>query len=468
MKKIAVICLVLAMILSSQPVLATETAEDGSVVNGCRTLDGQVPLLGDQQLIKNAEAIVLYAANADTLMYAYNADTQLPPSSLLKILTALIAIENSNLTDAVTVREEVLDTLDKDAAVVELAVDEVLTVEDLLYCMMVGSGNDAAVILADYVLGSQETFVSEMNRYATELGCTGTNFTNVHGLHDENQFTTARDVARIVKKAIENETFCEIFGAKYYSVPKTNKAEERHLESQNYLMNNDHVIIHYDERVTGSRTAVAHDRSRSIASVASVGDMQLICVVMGSDSVYEKDGYTVKVFGGYDETKKMLDNGFSGYKTAQILYDNQIVLQKSVANGSSDLTIGTREGAFTVVPENTTIESLSFRYANEVPLEAPIKKGQKICSLQVWCGAVCIAETDLFAMNQVFHINDVFTDTGTRSDGPGFGKVLIWTVGGIVTVILLGFAVLAVIRSTHISKAKRRSIRHRRNRRRSI
>ncbi|MBR4017553.1 MAG: hypothetical protein IKK11_07045, partial [Oscillospiraceae bacterium] len=285
--------------------------------------------------------------------------------------------------------------------------------------------------------------------------------------HDEDQYTTARDVARIVKMAIENETFCEIFGAKYYSVPATNKAEARHLESQNYLMNNDHVIIHYDERVTGSRTAVAYDRTRSIASVARAGDMQLICIVMGSDSVYEKDGYTVKVFGGYDETKKMLDNGFTGYQTAQILYDNQIVLQKTVPNGTSDLTVGIREGALSVVPVNTTLESLSFRYANEIPLEAPIKKGQKVCSLQVWCGAVCIAETDLYAMNQVFHIGEVSDDTGIQSNRVGFGKIFLWSIGGIVAVILLGFVVLTVIRSTNISKVKRRSIQHSRNRRRS-
>ena len=467
MKKIGIICLLIVHLMCLFSVSAVNMEEDSSVISGCNTIEGRLPFLGNQKLINNAKAVVMYEANTDTLMYASNADEKLPPASLLKILTALIAIEKGSMTDAVTVQDSVLATLDKDAAVVGLEVDEVVTVKDLLYCMMVSSGNDAAVILADHIMGSQEAFVAEMNRYASELGCTNTNFTNVHGLHDPNQFTTARDVARILIKAIQNEMFCDAFGAKYYSVPATNKSDARHLSSQNYLINNDKVVIHYDERVTGSRTAVANDLSRSIASVAQVDDMKLVCVVMGAESVYEKDGYTIRVFGGYDETKKLLDLGFTGYKTAQILHPNQVILQKSVLDGSSDVSIGTKTGAFSVIPDNVNADALVFKYVNETPITAPIENGQKVSTLQIWYGAVCLAQADLYTMNRVVSAGSVFSDKDNTGSQFNIVKTFLWLLAGIVVIVLIMFVSLSILRATRIAKVRRQSRRNSRNRRRS-
>lgn len=461
MRKLGIICLIALYLLCLYPVSAAEIPEDISVIGGSNTLDGQVPILGNQQVDKNMRSAILYEVNSDTLMYAYNADEKLPPSSLLKILTALIAIEKGNLTDAVTVQESVLATLDKDAVSVKLAIDEVVTVQDLLYCMMVASGNDAAVVLADYIMGSQQAFVTEMNRYAAELGCTNTNFTNVHGLHDENQYTTARDVARFLAKALENQTFCDIFCAKYYTVPQTNRSEERHLSTQNYLINNDQDINYFDERVKGSRTALANDRSRGVASVAQVNDMKLVCVVMGAGSEYEKDGYTVRVYGGYNETRKLLDLGFDGYKTAQLLFPNQVVLQKSVMNGSSDVSIGTKTGAFSVIPDNATENSLAYRYVNEVHLTAPVEKGQRVSTLQIWCGNVCISQTDLYALNSVKPANAVFDDAGNNQTSVGVVKAVLTVFGAIAGLIVVAFFGLYILRIFRIAKTKRH--RHRKS-----
>ena len=466
MKKFIAICLTL-LLLGNITVFAADSAEDASIISGCNTLDGAVPYLGVQTSVKNCKAAIVYETNSDTLMYAQNADTQLPPSSLLKILTALIAIEKGNMTDVVMVKEETLATLADDAVSIKLVPEEVLTVQDLLYGMMVASGNDAAVVLAEHIMGSQQAFVDEMNRYAQSVGCTATNFTNVHGLHDDAQYTTARDVGKILAKAVQNETFCEIFGAKYYSIPETNKSEARHLSTQNYLMNNDKVIDYFDERVTGSRTAVANDRTRSVASVAQVNDMELICIVMGAESKYEDDGYTVKVFGSYKETTELLNLGFTGNKTAQILHSNQTVMQKSVMDGSSDVILGTKSGVFTVVPENMNENTLSYRYVNEVPMSAPIEKGQRAATLQIWYGAVCLAETDLFAMNKVFPAGTVFGENSAGNGGLGIAKVILYLLGGVAFVGIAGFVVLYLMRTTYIAKAKRRSRRNSRNRRRS-
>ena len=467
MKKFGILCFVLLYIFCFISVSATEIADDTSIIGGCNTLDGQVPILGNQLIDGNMKSAVLYDVNSDSLMYTYNADEKLPPSSLLKILTALIAIEKGELSDAVTVQESVLATLDEDAAKVKLAIDEVVTVKDLIYCMMVASGNDAAIVLADHVLGSQQAFVTEMNRYAAELGCTNTNFTNVHGLHDENQYTTARDIARILAKAVENEEFCAAFGARYYTVPATNKSEERKLSSQNYLINNDDDVNYYDERVTGSRTAIANDRSRSIASVAELNDMKLICIVMGAGSKYEDDGYSVRVYGGYNETKKMLDLAFTGYKTAQLLFPNQILLQKTVMNGSSDVSVGTMDGAFSVIPENITDTGLTYRYVNEVPLSAPVEKGQRVSTLQIWYGNVCVAQNDLYAMNSVKHVNSLVDDNGKTQNSVGAVKVILIILGVFAGLVVVMFGALYFLRISRIAKVRRHRRRNSIYRRRS-
>ncbi len=465
MKKISIILVAVLLMMCVTPVLA-DAPVDISISAGCSTLDAQLPVLGSVQLVSNTAAAILYETNTDTLMYAYNADSQVQPASLLKIMTALIAIEKGSMDDAVTVRKESLDTLPIDAAVVGLEIDEVLTVNDLLYSMMVSSGNDAAVVLAEHIMGSQEAFVAEMNRYAKELGCSGTNFTNVTGLHDKNQYTTARDVARILSKAIKNEGFSQVFGAKTYDVPKSNKSEVRNLATQNYLINNDRVEIYFDERVTGGRTAVNNDRSRSIASTAQVDGMNLICVVIGSRSQFEKDGYTEKVFGGYDETKQLLDMAFNGYKTAQILFADQVLQQRTVVNGNCDVSVGVKNPVYSVIPKNMDLNTLDYRYADDSGLTAPVEKGQELSALQIWNGPICIAETQTFAMNSVAVTGGDLNNTQMNGQFSVL-MIILCVLGGLFAVILIVFLILFGLRRYRIFKVNLQARRHSKNRRRS-
>ncbi len=470
MKKFTALILALSILICIVPAMAAETEQDFSVTNGCNTVEGQVPFLGTGKILENGKAFILYEANTDTLMYADNADEQLPPASLVKILTALIAVEKGKLDDAVTVNEKVLATLDPDAVRVQpkLAADEVLTVEDLLHCMMVAAANDAAVILADHIMGDQKAFVAEMNRYAKELGCTNTNFTNVHGLHHKDQYTSARDVARILSKAVQNEQFCDIFFAKKYVVPATNKNESRILVTQNYLMNKDIVVIHYDERVKGSRTGTTTDGTTNIAAYAEVEDMQLISVVLGSESAYDEKTGRVKVFGGYGETQQLFDLGFTDHKAGQLVYENQILKQLSISGGSSDVTIATKEARSSVIPADAGRERLEFRYVNEVPLSLPVKEGQRVSTLQIWCNNICIAQTDIFAMNSVIAKDQVFADAGKQSGNlSAFFGVVLKVLGAILLMGLLAAAVFYLSRLNQIAKQKRQHRRHSRYRRRS-
>lgn len=466
MKKTTLICITVLLLLISIPVSATDITENSVGTISCKTLDALTPFVGTQQLVSNTGSAILYETNTDTLMYAYNADAPMSPASLVKILTALIAIEKGSMDDVVTVQGDTLATLAIDALVVDLVNDEVLTVKDLLNCMMVGSGNDAAIVLAVHVLGSQQAFVDEMNRYAQELGCTSTNFTNVHGLHDDAQYTTARDMAKIFVKAIQNPELCELMGIKTITVPKTNKSDERHLVSQNALLN-DNNITYYDARVVGGRTGVANDRTRSVATVAEVDSMQLICIVMGSKSQYEKDGYTEKVSGGYNETKQLLDIGFSGYKTAQILYPGQAIQQKPVTNGSCEVVVGTSDSIFAVLPENVRVQDLVYKYTNEINMTAPLEKGQRLSTLEIWYGSSCIAQTEVYAMNRVAVAGTEFAEKEKDNGVREFLTIVLYLLGGILGIAVLVFVGLFAVRSVRVMNVKRQSRRNSRNRRRS-
>ena len=205
MKKYWHLCLFLCVVMLVQLVAAPVAAEeyDISVTQGCRGIDAGAPYLGTDQKVSNAEAVILYESGTDTLMYNWNADKPMYPASLVKIMTALVALEHSDIADIVTVKASSLSQIPSDAATAELQPDEVLTMEQLMYCLLVESANDAAAVIADHVAGSQSAFVAMMNQRAAELGCTGTNFVNPHGLHNENQVTTARDMVKIISVAME-------------------------------------------------------------------------------------------------------------------------------------------------------------------------------------------------------------------------------------------------------------------------
>ena len=166
-----------------------QTASDNSAGDAAAAADDSVPedqlLSSREQFSVAAKAALLIDLNTNRVVYEQDADERVYPASLTKIMTCLIALENGNLSDVVTVSESALADLDEDSSVAGLVVGEQMTLENLLYCMMVVSGNDACNVIAEHVAGSVTDFVRMMNQRAYELGCTNTHFNNPHGLHDE-------------------------------------------------------------------------------------------------------------------------------------------------------------------------------------------------------------------------------------------------------------------------------------------
>ena len=465
MKKVAfrrVIAALLLAVMLVQPVFAAEPDQDVAVAQGCHSADAQMNVLGSDRLISNCKAAMLYELNSDTMMYAYEADRSMYPASLVKIMTALIAVEQGDLSDAVTVRQEVLDTVDATAVSVDLQADEVLTLEDLLYCMMVYSANDAAAVIADHICGDQDAFVEKMNAYAEELGCTGTNYVNVHGLHNSDQITTARDVVKILAHASKNESFNRFFNATEYTVPATNKSDERFLVTGNYLMSTAEVRIYYDDRVVGSRTGATALGDRCVASIAQENGMKLLCLIMGAESEYNEDGNKVKSFGGFPETTALLDLGFAdGYRPVQLMYQGQTLEQCKVEGGTNDVVLGISTDISTVLRGDQGLNDIRFTFSEGYnQLKAPIEEGQVVGTVSLWNGSVCIGTADIYAMS------DVETESPKLSYLPR--KTL--TAGKIVLIICIvlvaafgGILCVRWIKTIRVVKQKRRR-RHSRRR----
>lgn len=477
MKIRSVMCMILCLLFTlpffSQAALGAESGQDAdmSVTNGSHTIDAQSSLLGNKQLIDNAESVILYDIASDTMIYSWNPDQQINPGSFTKIMTLWIAAEEGNLSDVVEVRSEVIATISKDAVSMDLKPSEILTLEDLLYGMMVSSANDAAAVIADHLAGSQAAFADKMNQYAQKAGCTNTNFVNPHGLQAENQYSTPRDATRIIAAASQNEVFCEIFGAVYYRMDDEQGNAKRVMNTSNNLL--DVKSVYYDARITGSRTSASSDGKRSVASLAKEGNLEVISIITGSANKYEADGYTERTPGAYPETKQLLDLGLTGYKRVQVIYEGQVFKQVPVVNGDSDVLLGSNIAVSTVLPQAVSDGQLTYQYLDvSDQITAPVEKGQVLSKVQIWYQDVCLAEAQLCAMNAVPVMQSKIVHTQEKSLTNTLKYVIPVLIALILLVVIIrsgipGAIYRSIRRKIRGVSAQKRSRRNRMNRRRS-
>ncbi len=469
MKKIAALLLIFALLIALLPVFAA-ASENRAAISGCSTLQAQVPLGGSEQRLDTAKAAILYELNTDTLVYSWNPDERIDPTGLVKFLTVLVALERGDLHAQVTVSRSALNSVAIGAVSAKLKNGEILTLEDLLYCVMVASANDACAVVAEFIGGSQLGFAQLMNQKAVDLGCTDSNFVNPHGLSAENQYSTARDLAMIVEAALENAQFAAMFSSKEYTVRATNVSEERHLKTTNHMMSTATLKNYLDERVTGGKPAAATTTDRSMICTAEVGSSRYLCVVMSTEAVVSEDGYSVISYGCFEETKKLLDYGFYNFEARQVIDSSQIFAQYAVAGGENDVVLQPDRDLYTMLPKEYEAASLTFsERLDTAALTAPVQQGAVLGSLQVSYGSVMLGSCDLVSVYAV-----AVKDTSIRpadpaapdQSEPGMDwSFLKWIGLGILGVLFLAVAVyvsIRLIRSARIRRMHRRRMRQRR------
>lgn len=436
------------------------------IQNGCRTINGQVALDGSSPMLATAKAVFAYETTTDTVIYSYNPDIELPPGSLSKIMSALIAIELCDLDDVVTARSANISRLPSWAQDLNILHDEQLTVRDLLHCMILYGANDAAIALAEHISGTLEGFVTLMNARAKEIGCTNTEFANVHGLDTAVQHTTARDMAKIVVEACKNETFVEVFSARTYEVPETNKSESRKFATLNYLMDQSIVPQFYDKRVTGGMAVYSDTSGASIACTATnitennPNGMNLVCIILGATREVGSNGWSVTTYGNLNEMNDLINYIFNNFKVNRVLYDGQALHQFTVAGGESNAVAQPHINIDTVLKSDCQMDNLLFEYKN-TNLTAPIAQDEKIATVEVWYRNSCLMEAELFSMGPVKAAENtgVSIEDMESSQENGLGGVL--GIIGIVCVVILGI-VAAYLGFNYIRMQRRKAQRRRR------
>lgn len=487
MKKNPIICLALSLILLLEavclPVRADGetidptgqedsgyTSADNSVLNGCHSIDARNPLLGSKKMLETAHAVFLYEVNTDTVVYSWNPDQQLPPASLVKILTAMIALEQGNLDDVVTVTGTAISSVPEYMhGYPGLVVGESFTLEELLNMMLCGSSNDASAVIAEHIAGSQAGFAVMLNDRAKELGCTASNFTDAHGLSEKNQYTTARDMCRILREAIKSEKFMELFAVQRFTVPETPYCDEpRTFASQNLMMQVSKENVYYDRRITGGRTGITNDRNRHLATTSESGNLKYISIVLSTVPVFLSDNFSIKYFGTYEETQELLKMAYSNMKPVQALSKEQISTQFSVANGENNAVAGPNSDVFTVLPSSVKREDLTVHYEQSyASLNAPVNSGDKITNIQIWYGNVCLAQSDLVAKNSVRlqGAEPLIQFQQAKKTNWGAALMILGIAAGVLLVFVLGIRLVNTLRmSQRRAQYKRRSANRKRSR----
>jgi len=424
---------------------------DASVEFGSRTLDAKKPLTDTDDYRGDVKAALLYDLGSDSIVFAQDVDKKLFPASLTKIMTCMLTIEmQSDLDAVVTVSRDGLKGMEPGGSNVALQVGEQMTVRDLLYCLMVKSGNDAASVLAVQNSGSIDAFVEVMNQRAQELGCTGTHFMNPHGLHHEEHYTTARDVAKITAAAMQYPLFEEIFTTAEYTVPATNLSEARELKTTNYLIRSNGYPIVIDSRVLGGKTGNTSQAGRCLVTLAQKNGMKLLSVVLGAEAIYGANRYTFVKYGHFEETSDLLDFAYKRFTTMQVLNPTQVTGQFPVSGGENNAFGTITKGMSAAVPLGSDYNTIRYEYVlPEGGLTAPLSKGQRIGSVRVWYGDICLAQEDMLSAADVaVRQEPENSPAGDQDDSIDLWNGILKVVLGallvmfvLVLVIRIGFAV---------------------------
>jgi len=272
----------------------------------------------------SADSAIVMEASTGLILYEKNIDKKHYPASITKILTTLVTLENSSLNEVVTYSKDAVYGIEPGSSHIAIDVGEQLTMEQSLYGIMLESANEACLGVAEHVAGSTSEFVKLMNKKAKELGCTNSHFANPNGLHNDDHYTTAHDMALIAQAAIKNETFRKITGTKSYTIPATNKKEARTWIKNHHQMLNGYKYPQYEyDYCIGGKTGYTTRAQSTLVTYAEKDGMTLICVVM------EAAGAKVPV-NQYTDTKKLLDFGFQKYATYNLTSQDSTTVTETI------------------------------------------------------------------------------------------------------------------------------------------
>ena len=335
----------------------------------------------------NSRRYAIYDRASGTCIYGKNENKQTAMASTTKIMTAIIVLENcKNLDEVVTISAKAAGT---GGSRLGLKKDDQVTVNDLLFGLLMRSGNDAAVALANYTAGSAENFANMMNKKAQELGLVNTHFVTPHGLDNPNHYTTAYELAKLADYALKNSVFSTIVKTKYVTIKINNQPKE--------LKNTNELLLADVEGVYGVKTGFTGNAGRCLVTSVKRNNMDLIIVVLGADTRKDRA----------KDTLKLIDYAFKEFKMKSIeetaqeeyeLWKNANESRITINKGTSKLK--TKLGDIKI-KQIATNKELSAEVHNINYLEAPVEAGSKIGEIIIKNGDNIIEKVDIEAKNKI-------------------------------------------------------------------
>ena len=319
---------------------------------------------------------LLVEEETDTVLYDKGSTERCYPASLTKIMTAIVVLDNTELDEEVTVEEGDFDEVTPESSVAGLKAGETLTVRDLLACLLLPSGNDASYVLARYVGGGDwHAFVDLMNERAAELGCNDTHFVNPCGLHEDDHYTTARDLVTMFEAALEYPVFEEIASCATWDLPATNENPARTLENTDLLLDPESPV-YMDGIIGASKTGSTLEGGKCLIAEARQGDRTLVCVVLGAPMSGDSKGIT----SNFHDTKALVEWGFGAWQTGEVVSPGDPLLSVDVEFSSDGDEVGIEATSAIVatVPADLTLDDLTITPTWSETLRAPLTEGSTV------------------------------------------------------------------------------------------
>ena len=349
---------------------------------------------------EHSGAALLMEMKTGRTLYSKNADAKMYPASTTKMMTAIIALESGRMSETATATYEALQSITLEDSHMGILVGEELSMTDLLNGMLIYSANDAANVIAVQIAGSMDAFVDMMNSKAQELGMTGTHFQNPCGVHNEDHYTTANDLATLARYCMRNETFRSIVAQPTYHIAPTNKYSlDRYLPTTNLFLSTARSSYYLYKPCNGIKTGTTDAAGHCLVASAQHNDMELLSITLKCDD----EDMKTKAYS-YNVARNLFDFGFNNYETKSIISAGNIVTDSRVNEAKDDkrVTLTVDADITALVPNGGDISD-NIEVITDIPqnLTAPIQKGSAIGTVTYMYNGKDLGTANLIASNDV-------------------------------------------------------------------
>lgn len=392
-KKIIVFSLIFSIILINSRLVLADDEVDNVDIEGIEEVIETAAEATNEPKINSRYAVVI-DRNSKAILYGKNEITKTKMASTTKIMTAIVVIENTDLNNIVEISSKAAGT---GGSRLKIKKGDKIKVKDLLYGLMLRSGNDAAVALAEYVGGSIEGFAILMNKKAKEIGLKNTNFVTPHGLDEELHYTTPYELAILTDYALKNETFANIVNTKICSIS---------INGSSRTISNTNELLGYLNGVYGVKTGFTNGAGRCLVTSIKRDSLDIICVVLGADSKKIRTADSVKLIEytfsnfSYVDIKLKIEEEFNAWED---INSGRVSIEKGIKSG---INLRLEEYSLKYYPiKKNTENNIKIEVNANLDLVAPVKINAKIGEVKVFYG-----ENEILSL-------EILTDEEVRKKG---------------------------------------------------